>query len=128
MTAWIERASGGIEVVYRSLDWADIPTYRYDSLSTNPEVTSQVSDGAASGITLLHAGDALHFNCHIEYTAQREFEVGAPRVPEEAGSLKFANEVYDGEMCVLFGIVTGDPFLSFPVLDPTPPPAFGMVD
>jgi hypothetical protein len=127
-SAWVERADAQLELVYRSVHWSDIPTYRYDSLTQNPAPDAQVSDGAASGVVDLHAGDKLHFNCHIEYTDERAYEVNAPRLPSEAGSLKFANEVYDGEMCVLFGIVTGDPFLGFPVLDPTPPPAFATVN
>lgn len=73
-------------------------------------------------------GDELHFNCHVEYTDERAIAIGAPMLPAEQGTLYFANEVYGGEMCVLFGTVVGDPFVAFPVVDLTPPPSFATVD
>lgn len=73
-------------------------------------------------------GDALHFNCHLEYTAERASEVDAPLLPEEQGRLPFANQIYGGEMCVLFGTVTGAPFETFPILDLSQPPAFATVN
>lgn len=40
MSAWVKRADGITQVLYQSFDRSDIPTYRYDSLATNPQVES----------------------------------------------------------------------------------------
>jgi hypothetical protein len=110
LTSWIERGGTGgkNEIVYQSFDWFDMPTFRYDSVVMNPPVnTEQRQDGAASGIVMLKAGDKLHFNCHIEFTdARGATDKNAPS-PSEVGTLRFANEAYNGEMCINFGNVTG---------------------
>ena len=70
-STWIERANGQTELIYQSYDWEDMPTYRYDSVVKNPALDpTGKTDGAVSGVTMLHAGDKLHFNCHIEFTDQ----------------------------------------------------------
>jgi hypothetical protein len=107
-SSWIERASGDVELVYQSFDWSDMPTYRYDSHVQNPmpSVDSH-TDGAASGLVNLAEGDRLHFNCHIAYTDERAASEHAP-LPSEIGTLRFANEVFRGEMCIAFGNTSGD--------------------
>jgi hypothetical protein len=128
MSAWVERKDGSTELLYRSFDWSDVPTYRYDSLAQNPSPASDArNDGAASGVMTFEPGDVLHYNCHVEYTDERALEVDAPRLPAEQGPLFFANQVYEGEMCVLFGTVTGDPFDGLPLVNLTPLPAFATV-
>jgi hypothetical protein len=93
-SAWVERASGERVPVYDSFDWEDIPVYQYDSISNNPpaNVGSGV-DGAMSGILMLAAGDALHFECDINNDSDT--------------ALRFADEAITGEMCILFGSFTG---------------------
>jgi hypothetical protein len=122
-TSWIERAAGGApEIVYQSFDWYNMPTYRYDSLAQNPVPNAAThSDGAASGIVTLNAGDKLHFNCHIEYTDQRAATNSQAPMPEAAGNLRFKNEVFGGEMCIQYGNWTGSE-LMFPSADPSPLP------
>jgi hypothetical protein len=92
--AWVVKASGEKIDAYESFSWEDIPTYQYDSVSKNPvpDVANKV-DGASSGMLELAPGDELHFECDIHN--------------QQAQTLKFANELYTGEMCILFGSYTG---------------------
>lgn len=129
LTSWIERggAGGEKEIVYQSFDWFDMPTFRYDSVVMNPPVnTEQRQDGAASGIVMLKAGDKLHFNCHIEFTNERQATDKNAPSPSEVGTLRFANEAYNGEMCINFGNVTGGG-LGLPGADSSPVPDFAKV-
>ena len=123
-SSWIERASSPTpEVIYQSFDWANMPSYRYDSLAHNPvpDSTKHV-DGAASGITTLNPGDKLHFNCHVEYTDARASSDSSAPTPEANGTLHFANETFKAEMCIQFGISTGS--LGYPASDSSPVPTF----
>ena len=92
---WVQKQSGEEIRAYESFNWEDMPTYQYDSVSTNPvpDVTNKV-DGASSGQLTLEKGDELYFLCDINNRLD---------VP-----LKFANEAIDGEMCILFGSYLGD--------------------
>jgi hypothetical protein len=91
---WVKKASGETISAYESFDWEDMPTYQYDSVSTNPKPDmAQKRDGASSGELKLGQGDQLYFLCDINNTLD---------VP-----LKFANEAIDGEMCILFGSYVG---------------------
>ena len=102
-SSWIENSDGMLEIVYQSFDWFDEPTYRYDSMTMNPKPAWESrTDGAKSGVVTLQPGQKLHFNCHIEYTDERADAEGAPR-PDEIGTLRFANEAFTAEMCILFG-------------------------
>jgi hypothetical protein len=126
-SAWIQRADGKVDLAYQSYDWFDMPTYRYDSVVQNPALNpSAAQDGAISGIVNLKAGDKLHFNCHIEFTDQRQAtDKNAPK-PQQIGSLRFANEAYNGEMCIQFGNVTGGA-LGLPGVDSSPVPDFAKI-
>jgi len=122
-TSWIERAGSSVpEIVYQSFDWHNMPSYRYDSLAQNPAPNpAALTDGAASGIVTLNPGDKLHFNCHIEYTDERAATNANAPSPETQGNLKFKNEVYGGEICIMFGNWLG-PQLLFPSADSSPIP------
>jgi hypothetical protein len=52
-------------------------------------------DGAASGIVSYKSGDELRIQCDVNNTTDQP--------------LRFANELYTGEMCILFGssVATG---------------------
>jgi hypothetical protein len=123
-STWIERANGTTEIAYQSYDWFDMPTYRYDSVVKNPPLDPEKHlDGAISGIVKLMPGDRLHFNCHIEFTeARKATDMSAPS-PSEIGRLRFANEAYNGEMCIQFGNVVGGS-LGLPGVDSSPVPDF----
>jgi hypothetical protein len=57
-----------------------------------PDVEKRI-DGASSGTLELSPGDSLHFECDIHN--------------QQDQTLRFANELYTGEMCILFGSYTG---------------------
>jgi hypothetical protein len=92
--AWVVRKDGTKQSVYESFNYNDMPTYQYDTLSTNPtpDLDRQI-DGATSGLLELDAGDQLHFVCDVTNKLQQP--------------LHFANEVNTGEMCILFGTRSG---------------------
>ncbi|MET0388871.1 MAG: hypothetical protein ABW321_23060 [Polyangiales bacterium] len=122
-SAWIKRADGRNEIAYQSFDWFDMPTYRYDSVVTNPPVNPEGrTDGAMSGIVNLKQGDELHFNCHIEFTDKRKSEDPKAPTPAQIGTLRFANEAYNGEMCINFGNVVGS--LGLPAVNNSALPDF----
>ena len=123
-SSWIKRAGGETELIYQSYDWFDMPTYRYDSVVKNPPLNpADRLDGATSGIVRLHAGDTMHFNCHIDFTAKRAAQDKNAPSPAKIGSLRFANEAYNGEMCIQYGNVS-EGFLGRPVVDTSPLPDF----
>ena len=123
--AWVEEG-GNNTIIYDSMDWFDEPTYRYDSLTKNPEaVPAMKVDGAYSGQLTVKAGSKLHFNCHIEYTDARAAEEKAP-MPATIGNLKFANEAFTAEMCILFGTTTGTMLLA-PDANSSPVPDFAKM-
>jgi hypothetical protein len=122
-SSWVEEPDGKLDILYQSYNWLDEPTYRYDSMTTNPTpAPDKHSDGGASGIRTLMPGEKLHFNCHIEYTDERAAEVKGP-MPEANGALHFANEAFTAEMCILFG-TTAAVKLPTPQSDTTKLPDF----
>ena len=90
---WLIRGGENIPL-YESFNYSDMPTYQYDSISKNPkpDIASK-TDGAFTGILDVKAGDQIHFECDINNTSTQ--------------SLRFANEVQTGEMCILFGSRVG---------------------
>ncbi|MDD9947796.1 MAG: hypothetical protein OXU20_42540 [Myxococcales bacterium] len=126
-SAWTVKSDGSTEVLYQSFDWYDQPTYRYDSVTENPAVAPEMlSDGAASGVRVLKPGDQLHFNCHMEFTPERAAKVEGPS-PSSIGPLRFANQAFQGEMCILFGN-TSMYDLPSPIVDISPVPDFATID
>jgi hypothetical protein len=91
---WVKKQSGEEIAAYESFNWEDMPTFQYDSVSTNPmpSLKDRV-DGASSGMLELEQGDEVYFLCDINNTLDTP--------------LKFANEAIDGEMCILFGTYIG---------------------
>jgi hypothetical protein len=125
-SAWIENPDGKLDILYQSFQWLDEPTYRYDSMTMNPVPTPMAkTDGASSGIRMLMPGQKLHFNCHIEFTDERAKSEKAP-MPAEVGVLRFANEAFTAEMCILFGS-TAAVRLPMPVTDTSKLPDFATI-
>lgn len=94
--AWTPRFAVWLhdELVYDSWAWEESVTFNYDSLSTNPPInTAAKQDGAVSGILEFKAGDELKFTCFIENDSDN--------------TLGFSNQVYEGEMCNLWGSAVG---------------------
>lgn len=100
LNAWVHHADASDEPVYDSFDWLDVPTYSYDTVSTNPIANPDTrTDGASSGILIIHAGDELHFTCHVDTTPAHAAELGVS-VPDHV--LTFGNKAFDAEMCILY--------------------------
>jgi hypothetical protein len=94
--AWTERFAVWLrdELIYDSWSWQDSVTFNYDSLSKNPAImTEKKVDGAVSGMVEYKAGDELKFTCFIENKSDN--------------TLGFSNQVYEGEMCNLWGSTVG---------------------
>jgi len=94
--AWTPRFAVWLrdELIYDSWSWQDSVTFNYDSISQNPPInTANKVDGAVSGILEFKAGDPLKFTCFIEN--------------ESDNTLRFSNQVYEGEMCNLWGSTVG---------------------
>jgi hypothetical protein len=94
--AWTPRFAVWLrdELIYDSHSWQDSVTFNYDSISKNPPImTANKIDGAVSGIVEFKAGDPLKFTCFIENDSDN--------------TLRFSNQVYDGEMCNLWGSTVG---------------------
>ena len=100
---------------------------RHQKIPATLWASPSTSDGAASGLVMLMPGEKLHFNCHIEFTPERAATENAPQQPSEIGTLRFANEAYTGEMCILFGS-TAEVEMPAPAADLGPLPDFATVD
>lgn len=125
-SSWVEAPDGKLDIVYQSFHWLDEPTYRYDSMTQNPMPAPQaLSDGATSGVRMLMPGEKLHFNCHIEFTDARAQSEGAPS-PSQIGTLRFSNEAFTAEMCILFGS-TAAVSLQTPAVNTSPLPDFATI-
>ena len=85
------------DLIYDSWDWVESVTYNYDSLTQNPPIDpSKMMDGGHSGILPVQNGDVLKYTCFVRN--------------ETENTLRFANELYTGEMCNLFGQSVGARF------------------
>lgn len=94
--AWTPRFAVWLrdELIYDSWSWQDSITFNYDSITKNPPInTAAMVDGAVSGPVEFKAGDQLKFTCFIENESDK--------------TLRFSNQVYDGEMCNLWGSTVG---------------------
>jgi hypothetical protein len=94
--AWTPRFAVWLrdELIYDSWSWQDSVTYNYDSITMNPPImTDKMVDGSVSGLVEYKAGDQLKFTCFIENDSDK--------------TLGFSNQVYDGEMCNLWGSTVG---------------------
>jgi hypothetical protein len=97
MTAW-KVAGNESTLVYQSFDWAEPPSFRYDSVTQNPVTDlSTRTAGAISGPLVVHPGESMRWECAINNTSDQ--------------ILTFRNEVLTGEMCLLGGsaVAADDP-------------------
>jgi len=82
------------DLIYDSWDWVESRVFNYDSITENPTPDpAAMIDGAASGIIEVKNGDAIKVECHVNNTTDQ--------------TLRFRNELYTGEMCILFGSSVG---------------------
>ena len=81
-------------LVYDSWDWVESVVFDYNSATQNPALNPQLQvDGAVSGILEVKDGDTIRTQCDVDNQSDR--------------TLRFANEAYNGEMCILFGASVG---------------------
>ncbi|MEY4582107.1 MAG: hypothetical protein RL701_6810 [Pseudomonadota bacterium] len=81
-------------LIYDSWDWVESRLFNYDSITQNPAPNPPgQTDGATSGVIDVKQGDKIKIECHVNNTTDN--------------TLKFANELYTGEMCILFGSTVG---------------------
>ncbi|HEX7668908.1 MAG TPA: hypothetical protein VF395_04970, partial [Polyangiaceae bacterium] len=91
-SASVVRAAGDKKVVYTTYNWDEPSALRYDSTTVNPEPNSVTkTDGGASGILDLAAGDSLDWDCAInnQTNGPLPFLTGSP---------------YTGVTCDLLGV------------------------
>ena len=82
------------EVVYDSYDWRESPGFDYDSITTNPAPDpANKKDGAFSGDLVVKKGDKIRIECDVNNTSD--------------STITFKNQLYGGEMCLLFGAAVG---------------------
>jgi hypothetical protein len=92
-SAWRTR-NGKSDLVYEDYDWHDPLVVEYNSVTQNgtPDPVAQ-RGGGVSGILDLLPGDTMDWECEVQNQTNKV--------------LRFTNEVYDGEMCILIGDAVG---------------------
>ena len=86
--------NGQRDLIYEGFDWEEVLTLEYTSLIENPVADREtMKEGGWSGVLDLMPGDKLEWECHV--------------VNQRSGTLRFTNETYDGEMCIIDGELVG---------------------
>jgi hypothetical protein len=92
-SAWRVRGSQR-DLFYEGLHWEETLLLEYTSLITNPEPNAAMGvEGGWSGILDLKPGDRLEWECHV--------------VNEQDVTLRFSNNTYTGEMCIMDAELVG---------------------
>jgi hypothetical protein len=82
------------ELVYDSWNWQESVAYDYDSITKNPALNpDKKTDGAITGMLPITASDKISFECDVNNQTDN--------------TLTFKNQLYTGEMCILFGSAVG---------------------
>jgi hypothetical protein len=103
-SVWMNRGTDREQLVYEDYDWEETRELVYNSVIENPAPDPvKRTTGGLSGILTFNPGDRIEWECEIDNTAENSV------APSDA-PLTFANEVFTGEMCNLFGsMVTNTP-------------------
>lgn len=92
-SAWRVRG-GQRELFYEGLHWEETLLLEYTSLITNPTPNREMGiEGGWSGVLDLQPGDKLEWECHV--------------VNEQEVTLRFTNNTYTGEMCIMDAELVG---------------------
>lgn len=92
-SAWRVR-NGQREKIYEAYDWHDPPVLEFNSVVENsPPEPDTLRYGGWNGPLDLQVGDSLEWACEVRN--------------ETDNVLRFANELYTGEMCILIGDAVG---------------------
>jgi hypothetical protein len=92
-SAWRTR-NGQSELIYEDYDWQHPLVLEYNTITQNqpPNLETQ-RGGGVTGILDLLPGDTLDWECEVKNQTNKV--------------LRFTNEVFDGEMCILIGDTVG---------------------
>jgi hypothetical protein len=89
----VNRAGGGSELVYEAYDWAEPAEMLYDTTHTNaPPDATRFFDGGHNGTLTVGPADTITYECEWMNTTNK--------------TLRFGNQTFDAEMCLLFGAYT----------------------
>lgn len=93
-TVWRTRGTDK-EQIYQSFNWEDPDVLTFNSVVTNPAPdAASKRDGGMSGRLDIQPGDKLEWACDVNNTTNK--------------ALRFANEAFTAEMCLLAGSYVGD--------------------
>lgn len=94
-TVWKNRGTAKEELLYESYNWEEPMVVKYNTVDQNPLPDPQaLTDGGASGTLLVEPGDTLDWECEVNNTLDT--------------NIRFANEAYTAEMCLLAGAYVSD--------------------
>lgn len=92
-SAWRVRGAER-ELFYEAYDWEEVLLLEYSSQITNPMADREKEiEGGWTGILDLEAGDKLEWECHV--------------INNTDGVLRFTNNTFTGEMCIMDGEMVG---------------------
>jgi len=92
-SAWRTR-NGKSDLIYEDYDWHDPLVVEYNTITENKAPDPEaLRGGAVSGVLDVLPGDTLDWECEVKNQTNKV--------------LRFTNEVYDGEMCILIGDTVG---------------------
>jgi hypothetical protein len=92
-SAWRVRGAERL-LFYEGFHWEDVLTLEYNSLIQNPvAVRDRMVEGGHTGVLDLRPGDKLEWECHV--------------INEQSSALRFTNETYLGEMCIMDAELVG---------------------
>lgn len=92
-TAWRHR-DGKTDLLYESYNWAEPVDLTYDTVNPNPAPdAAKRRDGGWNGPLEVKANDVIEWECQINNKTDNP--------------LRFANEAYTADMCILFGGYVG---------------------
>jgi hypothetical protein len=92
-SAWRVRGSKR-DLFYEGLNWQEPMVLEYSSTVMNrPADRDKQVEGGWSGVLDMKAGDVLEWECHV--------------INQTDGVLRFTNETYAGEMCIMDGELVG---------------------
>jgi hypothetical protein len=104
-TAWKVDGSGQRIRIYESYDYND-PGFTYFNtrdINEMPDPLSKTFGSDYNGQLFMKPGERVEWECEVDNTEARNAELAAIDPNFEPGPLRFANAVYEAEMCNMFG-------------------------
>jgi hypothetical protein len=97
--------NGTRELLMEDYDYHDPALIKFDSGTTNspPDPVARIA-GGRSGLVHLMPGDRIEWECEVDNTDARNSELKQLDPNYQPGALNFGNQVYEAEMCNMFGM------------------------